>query len=237
MKAGMLQRLKEYENNLRHFRNQIKKLEKERINRKELMTSAEEISKAWFDKFENQLGSLFKVPNEILEKYRNYFDRLMKLSRPNNRKSSYLDTLNKICKKFKDDLIIPVQQFSHQIVTDLDLVNIIQGISNIEEKKYLKEAIDCANHGFPRASIVMGWCAAIDRIQRKILSLGLERFNQTSTMLKNQSKGRFKRWNKEFSISTLSELQQVFDSDLIIVLEGMGLIDANQSDRIFTCFQ
>jgi hypothetical protein len=83
----------------------------------------------------------------------------------------------------------------------------------------------------------MGWCYAVDRMQRKIMSLGFSRFNATSIKLKNQSSGKFKRWNKEFNISTLSELQTIFDADLIIVLEGMGLIDGNQAQRLETCFQ
>ncbi len=83
----------------------------------------------------------------------------------------------------------------------------------------------------------MGWCSAIDRIQKKIIAIGFAQFNNTSRNLKAQSTGKFKSWNKEFSITTLSELQAVFDTDLIVALEGMGLIDGNQADRLRTCFQ
>jgi len=29
----------------------------------------------------------------------------------------------------------------------------------------------------------------------------------------------------------------VFDTDLLVVLEGMGLLDGNQAERLRTCFQ
>lgn len=67
--------------------------------------------------------------------------------------------------------------------------------------------------------------------------LGLGKFNATSVQLKSQDSGRFKRFTKEFKVTTLNELQEVFDTDLIWVLEGMELIDANQGDRLRTCFQ
>jgi hypothetical protein len=83
----------------------------------------------------------------------------------------------------------------------------------------------------------MGWCAAIDKIQKKILLLGLGQFNKASTNLKNQTSGKFKNWNKEFNVTSLSELQTVFDTDLLVVLEGMQLLDGNQAERLRTCFQ
>ena len=38
-------------------------------------------------------------------------------------------------------------------------------------------------------------------------------------------------------MGSISELQTVFDTDLLVVLEGMGLLDSNQSERLRTCFQ
>jgi hypothetical protein len=34
----------------------------------------------------------------------------------------------------------------------------------------------------------------------------------------------------------LSELQTVFDSDIVIILEGMSLIDGNEAERLEMCF-
>jgi len=82
----------------------------------------------------------------------------------------------------------------------------------------------------------MGWCAAIDRIQRKLVMVGLDKFNACSRRMKAQTSGRFKRFGKEFRVSTQSELQEVFDIDLMWVLEGMGLIDSNEGDRLRVLF-
>ncbi|MHC4075080.1 MAG: hypothetical protein ACYSRZ_01520 [Planctomycetota bacterium] len=159
------------------------------------------------------------------------------LSRPNNLKSSYLSVLSDVLKQFDNRFILPIKQTSFAVEKVLDLTKIIPTLADPDESLYLKEAIECAAAGYRRAAIVMGWCCAIDRIQRKIMSLGFSRFNSTSTKIKNQTSGKFKRWNKEFKISTLSELQTVFDTDLVVVLEGMGLIDGNQAERLETCFE
>jgi hypothetical protein len=127
---------------------------------------------------------------------------------------------------------LPIQQTSTIVETKFDLQKFVSGLSNPDESEYLKEAVDSANAGFHRAAIVLGWCAAIDRAQRRIQVLGFAAFNAASRALKNQTSGRHKRWNKEFNITTLSELQTVFDNDLITVCEGMGLLDGNQADRL-----
>ena len=48
--------------------------------------------------------------------------------------------------------------------------------------------------------------------------------------------GRFKPYNKKFSVDSLSELQRVFDTELLWVLEYLGLIDSNQHQRLRHCF-
>jgi hypothetical protein len=163
--------------------------------------------------------------------------RLHVLSRPNNRKSSYVQTLTGALKGFEDQLLLPIQQASFTETVTFSLGTLIPGLTDQAETEYMSEAIDAANAGFNRAAIVLGWCAAIDRIQRKILALGFSSFNAASAAIKAQTSGKFKRWNKEFSITTLSELQTVFDTDLVVVLEGMQLIDGNQADRLEVCFQ
>jgi hypothetical protein len=41
---------------------------------------------------------------------------------------------------------------------------------------------------------------------------------------------------KKFKVDSLSELQKVFDTDLLWVLEYLELIDSNQHQRLRTCF-
>ena len=49
--------------------------------------------------------------------------------------------------------------------------------------------------------------------------------------------GRFKPFRKQFTIESKSELQTVFDTDLLWVLEYLELIDNNQHQRLRHCFE
>jgi len=236
MKEEMLNRLNNYEADIKDFRRQIRGLDKPLVSRMGLRQEAERLSKLWFEQFENQLKSIFNISKDIIAKYKYLFDHLMRLSRPNNLRSSYINVLDKICKKFKDDLTIQVQQFSYSIESELDLINIIQGLPNIEEQEYLKESVDCANHGFIRASIVLGWCAVMDHIHRKIEKIGFTYFNEASIKMKNKTSGRFKKFNKVYNINSISELREIFDSDVLFILEGMELIEFNENKRLLNCF-
>ena len=139
--------------------------------------------------------------------------------------------------KFDDKFVLPIKQTSLTIESIFDLQKIIPTLSSPIESDYLQEAVNCANAGYTRAAIVLGWCAAIDKIQKKIMNIGLDKFNKTSQELKAQTTGRFKNWNKGVSANKFSELQAIFDTDLIIVLEGMELLDGNRADRLRVCFQ
>ena len=163
--------------------------------------------------------------------------KLHVLSRPNNQKSSYTRCINKILKEYDNKFILPIQQESEEVVEISELQKILEKITDQDESEYLSEAISCAQSGYYKAAVVMGWCAAIDRIQRKIMILGFDKFNKASSSIKSQTSGKFKRWNKEFNITTLSELQTVFDTDLVVIMEGLRLIDGNQAQRLETCFQ
>jgi hypothetical protein len=232
LKTGVLTGLEELEGRLRQLRKAVDENPSDRISRMAVRGEAAAIADLWVEKLRSPLEYRFKLPKETIEAYASGFKRLHVLSRPNNHKSSYLAAINSLLKKFKDRLVLPVQQFSEATEQVLDLFNLVRGLSDAAESAYLREAIECAARGYRRASIVMGWCAAVDRIQRKIQSLGLDKFSQASGAMKGQTSGRFKRWNKEFNVSTLNELQEVFDADLIWICEWMGLLDSNQGDRL-----
>jgi hypothetical protein len=110
-------------------------------------------------------------------------------------------------------------------------------LSNAAERGYIEEALTCIKVGASRAAIVLGWCAVIDRMRRKIEAVGFDKFNEASTRLKNQITGKFKHWNKGPQANTMDDLNPVFDNDLMIVLQGMGLLDDNQAERLRTMFQ
>jgi hypothetical protein len=87
-----------------------------------------------------------------------------------------------------------------------------------------------------RGCIVLGWCATISRIHNKIEEIGFTTFSRATEEMAAKTVGRFKPYNKKFSVESLSELQRVFDTELLWVLEYLGLIDSNQHARLRYCF-
>jgi hypothetical protein len=232
VKEEVLKLLSEVEARLRTLRGAVQAIPSPRVSRRSIREEAAEIADIWVEKLRSPLEYRFHLPKETVEEFAQAFKRLHVLSRPNNLKTSYIETLRGMLRGFKDRLVLPVQQFSEPTDQVFDLLNVVKGLPDPEESDYLREAVECAARGYRRAAVVMGWCAAIDRIQRKIRELGFDRFNQASSMMKAQTSGRFKAWNKEFKVTSLSELQQVFDADAIWVLEGLCLLDSNQGDRL-----
>lgn len=112
-------------------------------------------------------------------------------------------------------------------------------MGNVEDKEriYLTEAVGCANNGFFRAAVVLGWSAAVHRMHKIVQKKGFDEFSKQSKELSRINEGRYKRFTKSVTIHNLSELQaNVFDKDLLWILEYWGLIDSNQHDRLSICF-
>lgn len=236
MKEEILLRLYQFKSDLTKLRKEINSLRVEAVSRIATRKLADKIATDWVEELRSPLEYKLKISHEIIQATSEQMKRLHVLSRPNNLKSSYLEAINVVLSKFDDKFILPIKQTSLSIESAFDLQKIIPTLSNLAESNYLQEAINCANAGYTRAAIVLGWCAAIDKIQKKIMSVGLEKFNKASQELK-QATGKFKNWNKGVQANNLSELQTIFDTDLIVVLEGMELLDGNRADRLRVCFQ
>lgn len=237
MKEEFLAQLISFKVSLQSLKKDLNGLKTKSVAKKAIRQAADNVASMWVEKIRSQLEHKFKIERGTVEHTAEQVKRLHVLSRPNNLKSSYLKCVNNILKQFDDKFILPIKQTVPDTKNLLDLQNLIPGLTNADESAYLKEAIECAQSGHYRAAVVMGWCAGIDRLQKKIMLLGLNKFNATSKSLKNQTTGKFKRWNKEFNIASQAELQTIFDTDLIVILEGMELIDGNESERLETCFQ
>jgi len=119
-------------------------------------------------------------------------------------------------------------------VSELD--SLLTSVTVPSELLYLGEAANCLKQGYFKAAVVMGWCAAINRVHLKIEQLGFTQFNTTSATMKNATSGAYKRFNKTYSINSLSELREVFDNDVLWIVEGLGLIDSNERKRLVACF-
>lgn len=236
MKNEIIRRLEAFKGSLQTLKKDVRELKTEQVGRKSIRDSADNIATTWVEQLRSPLEHTFSLPQDIIQATADQMRHLQILSRPNNLKSSYLQVINLVLHQFDDKFILPIKQTASQVDTILDLQKLIPSLPDPLESAYLKEAIDCAGAGFYRAAIVMGWCCVIDRVQKKVMQVGLTQFNDTSLVLKNQSKGRYRTWNKSFSICDLAELQGISDKDLLTVVEGMNWIDQNQSNRLMTCY-
>lgn len=237
MKNEIIAKLRKYKEDFTALKREIKKSKTKQIAKIEIRKKADELATRWVEEIRSPLEHQYRIDKKIIDGTSEQMKKLYILSRPNNLKSSYSRCINIILKEFENKFILPIQQTSTEITKIEELQKILKDYTDQDESEYLQEAISCAQSDYLKAAIVMGWCATIDKIQKKILAIGLQKFNHSSSKLKAKKAGKFKRWNKEFSIATLSELQTIFDSDLITVLEGMELIDGNQAERLIACFQ
>jgi len=232
----MIEQLKRFLEDLKAFRKDIKAEKVNRIGKKGLMNRSEQLGSRWFSELSSRLNQELGVSQEILEKYSDGCGHLIALSSPNNLKKKYIEVLDILIKPFRNELLLPAQKGPSGTASLALLHNILGILPNSQEDEYLKEAISCAQRGFFRASVVMGWCATIDRIHRRIEDIGLAKFNVTSVQMANQKKGRFKRFNNPQNLNFLSDLREVFDTVVLWVVEGMGMIDSNQHTRLKSCF-
>ena len=206
------------------------------ISKLALRKCAEDLATDWFQSVAPNLAAESGPSAETIEKHSASFARLLKLSKPNNLKSSYVDVLTAISKAFHDDLILPLQM-KPKLAKEVSLLTKLFENLPTSEDQYFREAVACASHGLYRGAAVLGWCAAIDRIHRVIDGTGFARFNSTSQSMKSATSGRFKRFNKSMDVQTISDLREVFDTDVLWILEGMQMIDSNQHTRLRSCFE
>lgn len=231
----MVDQLKSFLNDLKSLRRDVKTEKVTQISKQALRTRAENLGSQWFSDFSSPLSTKLGFSGEVLEKYSSYCAKLIKLSAPNNLKSSYLSALNGLIKSFRAELILPLQQGQPSQASS-SFESFFTDIANSDESEYLKEAITCARSGLYRAAAVLGWCAAIDRIHHRVETVGFAKFNVTSAQMASQTKGRFKKFNQTQNVNSLSELRAVFDTTILWVVEGMSMIDSNQHTRLRSCF-
>ncbi len=219
---------------LKSLRRTLKAESVPQVAKKAIRDRANEIGTRWHRDLSPKIRSA--IPTDVAERYDAAFTRLIKLSAPNNLRSSYLEALNSLIPPFRDELIIPAQQGSLSVPTPSAFDTFFASLANPEESEYLREAIACARDGYLRAAAVLGWSAAIDRVHKKLETIGFRDFNVTSAQMASQQIGRYKKFNQVQNVSSISEIREVFDTVVLWIIEGMGLIDSNQHTRLRSCF-
>ena len=106
----MIDKLKTFHERVKRFRADVKAVERDRVGQGSLRKEAESIGSTWCNELGPGLSSGGGFAAELLEAYRVNFSKLIELSAPNNRKSSYLAALDAALKSFRKELILPMQE-------------------------------------------------------------------------------------------------------------------------------
>ncbi len=164
------------------------------------------------------------------------FEDLLRMTGGAPTKKAYNGTIADTLAAYKSDVVHQIEIRSFTVTSGLSIAPYIEGLSS-DEGEYLDEAQRCLSANALRGCIVLGWCATISRIQSKIVDIGFAAFNKATEEMAAKTTGRYKSFNKKFSIDSLSELQRIFDTDLLFILEYLTLIDGNQHQRLRHCFE
>lgn len=237
MKAATVDSLRGVLDASKSLRSAVKRLKGTHISGGKLQ-QCQELGQSWFDDARPKAVAL-GLDMTTLESYDQLFTRLISLTGGTTaRRASVESALASINASFKQELIIPAQtHVASAKEPHADFAPLLSQLPDAPENAYVAEGLACLSDGHLKASVVLGWCAAIDRIHRVLERLGLDAFNAASLEMAAKTSGRFKRFNKKYAVDSVSELRQVFDTDILHVLEYLEMIDVNQQVRLRSCFE
>jgi hypothetical protein len=204
------------------------------VHQDSLLEAVQAVATTWFDDIRPLLETAAFSPG-IVAHGSDIFERLLRQAKRKSSKNVLLSLIGEGASVYKD-IIHNIEITSFASSGTLSIAPYIEGLAS-DEGEYLDEAQRCLSVNALRASVVLGWCAAIARIHKKLEEIGFDRFNQVTIEMAGKTTGRFKFFTKKQSIQSRSELQTVFDTDLLWVLEYLQLIDNNQHQRLRHCFE
>lgn len=192
----------------------------------------EDFATRWVDLIEPVLRDSYPINVITLNRYNGHFERVLGLV--GGQPSSYqiVGALDQIMRHFHDEIVVPVQM--HQLEMDEfpQLDAILSRATGIEID-FLEEAIGCAQNGFKRAAIVLGWAAAVNRFHLYVKDIGLDAFTQAVEAMNRASTGRYKNFKGNSNLVDFTDLQVAFgDRNLLRVLEYLNRIDYSQFERL-----
>ena len=235
-KEDFVRILKDFKKDTGNLSKKCQKVAGKQIQSKAILDELEALSARWFDQIESNLRSTFRFEEEVLLKYREPFGKILELSGGKPSKRVIQTIFDTTLRSYHTDILVPVQKYQVILSKFPNLDEVLSHAIGLEVD-YLTEAIECARLGKRRAAIILGWCAAVNRLHFHIEKEGFTKFNQASIQMSAIQTGRYKRFNKKFEIQNLSDLRMtVFDGDLLWVLEFLGAIDGNQHERLEICF-
>ncbi|MBR0857154.1 hypothetical protein [Bradyrhizobium liaoningense] len=234
MKEKLLAATRDHAKAIADIQKRIVRYSGTQIQSGSLLADAQVVATTWYDSVKGALESA-KIRPDLVTDATSTFDKVLRLSKIKPRKTTLLAELSASAKVYKE-IIHSVETVSFASSQALSISPFIEDLAG-SETEYLDEAQRCLTVNALRACVVLGWCAAISRIQKKIEEIGYDRFTEASKAMAAKTTGRFKPVRKHFTVESMSDLQTVFDTDLLWVLEYLELIDSNQHGRLRHCFE
>jgi hypothetical protein len=235
-KEDFVATIKEFKRSVSVLAKACQKVTGKQIQSKTLLNELESVATRWFDEFEPALRATYHFDDQTLQQFREPFGKILELIGGKPSKISVQSILYPIINSIQASILVPVQKHQAALSKFPNLDIVLSHATGIEID-YLIEAIECARLDKRRAAIILGWCAAVNRLHLYIEKEGFEKLNLASVQMQAIQSGRYKRFNKKFNIQNLSDLRMtVFDGDMLWILEFMGAIDGNQHERLEICF-
>jgi hypothetical protein len=205
-----------------------------RIRQRALLNVGAAAARQWFDVVRPALERA-GFPSDTIIAFSSRFEALLAMMRGQPMKTAYLGLLSDISSRYIPDIVHVIEIGSFTSVTGLSIAPYIESLP-VDEGDYLDEAQRCLSANALRGCIVLGWCATIARIHSKIEQIGFDKFSKATEEMTSKTTGRFKPYTKKYLVESRSELQRIFDTDILFILEYLQLIDGNQHARLRHCF-
>ncbi len=232
-KDDFIETLKAFRGSLVELKKTCLEVSGNQLQSKKIFSAIEAIARVWFDTIESNLD-VFSVNKEILLAFHDRFEKLLELIGGRPTKGVVITILDSLIDSFHTNILVPVQKSQLTLKFPIldDILNHAKGI----EMEYLNEAVECARLDKKRAAIILGWCAAVNRLHLFIAKEGFDKFNKASRELTDIKTGRYKRFNSPYDIHNLTELRSLVpDGNLLWVLEYLEAIDGMQHERLEIC--
>lgn len=109
----------------------------------------------------------------------------------------------------------------------VDLRKYLAGITDVQTRDFVEEAIKCHEAGLYRSAIVMSWLGAVDVLQNHVHQHHLAAFNMEA-----------KRWSKKWTFAnSQDDIGKMRESDFLNRIEALSIIGQNVKAQLITCLE
>ncbi|MBN2663988.1 MAG: tyrosine-type recombinase/integrase [Bacteroidales bacterium] len=104
----------------------------------------------------------------------------------------------------------------------IEIEQIFDSISNLDERDYLRESIACFKVGAMRAGVVFVWASAIRNLQNKCVKIGYKQINEALEKINNREK----------PIKKVSDFERLKDKTTLDIANKIGVITKHQKGEL-----